>query len=689
MTTVTDLALTGTAAQFGRGLVQDITAQLLQSFADCLERQLVTQPANASSAVAAAEPTEPRPVSGLALGATAMRNMIGRLQAPYGGPVGVVLLPLPLARDARDRRLERERLHLLGAPRRWDLPLHLDRQRGRSGAEGPGPAAADAPMALSPSRYDAIVIGAGHNGLVTAAYLARAGLRVLVLERRDVVGGACVTEETFPGFKVSTAAYVNSLFHTAIVRDLNLAAYGYEVLARDPSSFTPFPDGRSLLMGPDADLTRREIAKFSVRDAERYPRYEAMLERVAAVVEPTLTRAPPDLLKPRLGDLRTLLALRRAFRRLGDAAGEAVEILVGAARPILDRWFESDELKGTLATDAIIGAMAVPRCRAPRTCCSTTSWVSGGKRGVWAYVRGGMGGLTQALAAVARDLGAEIRCDAEVERILVRDGRAVGVALATGDEFHAPIVASNADTRVTFLRLLERSALPDVRGGRRADQLCQRLAEDQRRTGRAAELPGAAGHRAGASTSRHDPHLSGPGLHRARVRRREVRPPLRGARAGVHIPSAVDETVAPPGRHLMSMFVQYAPYELRDGSWDDLGEAFADRCFDLLDEYAPNFKRAVLARQVLTPLDLERVFNLTGGNIFQGAMTPGQLFAFRPVPGHALSDAPQRPVPVRRRRSSRRRCDGHARPQRRPRDPGSAPPARLGMTQPDSARLST
>jgi phytoene dehydrogenase-like protein len=497
-------------------------------------------------------------------------------------------------------------------------------------------------MALSPSRYDAIVIGAGHNGLVTACYLARAGLRVLVLERRDVVGGACVTEETFPGFKVSTAAYVNSLFHTAIVRDLKLAAYGYEVLARDPSSFTPFPDGRSLTMGPDADMTRQEIAKFSVRDAERYPQYEAMLERVAAVVEPTLTMAPPDLLRPHLSDLRTLLSLGRSFRRLGDGAGEAVEILTGAARPILDRWFESEELKGTLATDAIIGAMASPSM--PGTAYVLFHHVmgeSGGKRGVWGYVRGGMGGLTQALAAVARDLRADIRCDAEVARILVQDGRAVGVALESGDELYAPIVASNADARVTFLRLLDRSALPEAfvadveRISYASASLKINVALAELPSFRV--VPGTAPgpqHRGTIHICPDQDYIERAFDH-AKYGRPSAEPVLECT-----IPSVVDPTVAPPGRHLMSMFVQYAPYELRDGSWDDQREAFADRCFDVVNEYAPNFKDAVLDRQVLTPLDLERVFNLTGGNIFQGAMTPGQLFAFRPVPGYAGYETP-------------------------------------------------
>jgi phytoene dehydrogenase-like protein len=499
-------------------------------------------------------------------------------------------------------------------------------------------------VALSPSGYDAIVVGAGHNGLVTACYLARGGLSVLVLERRHVVGGACVTEETFPGFKVSTAAYVNSLFHTAIVRDLKLANYGYEVLPRDPSSFTPFPDGRSLLMGPDAELTHREIAKFSPRDAERYPQYEAMLERVAAIVEPTLTMAPPDVVRPRLGDVRTLLSLGRSFRRLGEGAGEAVEILTGAARPILERWFESEELKATLATDAIIGAMASPSM--PGTAYVLFHHVmgeAGGKRGVWGYMRGGMGGVSQALAAAARDLGVEIRCEAEVARILVRDGRAVGVALANGAELSAPIVASNADARVTFLDLVDRAELPaafvaDVERISYASaslKINVALAELPSFSARPGTEPGPQ-HRGTIHICPDQDYIER-AFDDAKYGRPSAEPVLECT-----IPSVVDPTVAPPGQHLMSMFVQYAPYDLRDGSWDDRREEFADRCFDLLDGYAPNFKRSVIDRQVLTPLDLERVFNLTGGNIFQGAMTPGQLFAFRPVPGHARYETPLR-----------------------------------------------
>src|SRR6516225_8126225 len=282
--------------------------------------------------------------------------------------------------------------------------------------------------------YDVIVIGAGHNGLVTACYLARAGWKVLVLERRYIVGGACVTEEVFPGFKVSTAAYVNSLFRPEIVRDLKLHEYGFEAIERNPASFSPFLDGRYLMLGAGIERDAAEIAKFSQRDAENYPRYEAMLERVASVVEPTLTQIPPNLVHPSLGQLLEAGKMGRALQRLGPGMGEAIEVLTGAARPILDRWFESEEVKGTIATDAIIGAFMAPSM--PGTAYVLFHHVMGetnGKRGVWSYVRGGMGALTQALAAAAKGLGVEIRTDAEVKRILTRRGRVTGVALVNGD----------------------------------------------------------------------------------------------------------------------------------------------------------------------------------------------------------------------------------------------------------------
>ncbi|MGB8627662.1 MAG: NAD(P)/FAD-dependent oxidoreductase, partial [Candidatus Cybelea sp.] len=264
------------------------------------------------------------------------------------------------------------------------------------------------------TQYDAIVVGGGHNALVTACYLAKAGWKVLVLERRYVVGGACVTEEVFPGFKVSTAAYVNSLFRPEIIRDLRLAEYGFEAIERNPASFSPFLDGRYLMLGAGMAKDIEEIAKFSAHDAANYPRYEAMLERVASVVEPTLTQVPPNLIRPTLTQLFEAGKMGRALQRLGPSMGEAIEVLTGAARPILDRWFESEELKGTIATDAIIGAFMAPSM--PGTAYVLFHHVMGetnGKRGVWSYVRGGMGGLTQALAAAARALGVEIKTEAE------------------------------------------------------------------------------------------------------------------------------------------------------------------------------------------------------------------------------------------------------------------------------------
>ncbi len=485
--------------------------------------------------------------------------------------------------------------------------------------------------------YDAIIIGGGHNGLVAACYLARAKWKVLVLERRYVVGGACVTEETFPGFKVSTAAYVNSLFRPEIIRELRLADYGFASVERDPSSFSPFMDGRHLFLGPDSRMNLNEISKFSKRDAENYPQYEKMLARVAAVIEPTLTMTPPNVMRPGLGGSWKLLKLARSFQRLGPAMAEAVEILTGPARPLLDRWFEAEELKATLATDAIIGAFAAPSM--PGTAYVLFHHVMGetnGKKGVWSYVRGGMGGLTGAIAKAAKDLGVEIRTEAEVAKILVHENKVKGVALANGDEFYAPKVASNLDPHMTFERLLDSNLLPpDYReavGRIRYDSASLKINIALSELPNFTALPGTQAGPQHRGTVHLCPHQDF--IERAYDDAKYGRP-SKDPILECTIPSSVDPTVAPPGKHLMSMFIQYAPYKLKEGTWDEHREKFADRCFDLLNQYAPNFKKSVIARQVLTPVDLENTFNLTSGNIFQGAMNLNQLFTFRPVVGWA------------------------------------------------------
>lgn len=492
-------------------------------------------------------------------------------------------------------------------------------------------------------RYDAIVIGGGHNGLVTACYLARAKWKVLVLERRYVVGGACVTEETFPGFKVSTAAYVNSLFRPEIVRDLNLGDYGFDPIERNPASFSPFLDGRYLMLGTGSARDVEEIAKFSRRDADNYPKYEAMLERVAAVVEPTLTQIPPNLVHPNLGALLEAGQMGRRLQRLGPAMGEAIEVLTGAARPILDRWFESEELKGTIATDAIIGAFMTPSM--PGSAYVLFHHVMGetnGKRGVWSYVRGGMGGLTQALASAARDLGVEIRTQAEVAKILTRDGRVSGVALADGSEYEAKKVASGVDCHLTFEKLLDSSELPPefmdaVARISYASASCKVNVALERLPSFTA-LPG------------HEPGPQHFGTVHLCPDQDFIERAYDDAKYGSFskepvvectMPSSLDPSVAPTGKHLMSMFTQYAPYRLNGGEWTDaLRNEYADRCFEVVERYAPGFKDSVIDRQILTPVDLEATFGLTGGSIFQGAMPLHQLFAFRPVPGYASYTTP-------------------------------------------------
>ena len=321
--------------------------------------------------------------------------------------------------------------------------------------------------------YDAIVIGGGHNGLVTAAYLAKAGKSVCVLERRHVLGGCTVTEELWPGYKVSTAAYVVSLLLPEIMRELQLKHHGLAILPRRPSSFTPLLDGRSLTLGPDLAECQREIAKFSGPDAEAYPHYNQLLEDVAQVLEPVLCQAAPDPLplpkawrkigvSKRARDAHSLWTLYRTLGQLGDRLPEAIELLLGAARPLLERWFEAEVLRATLATDAIIGAFA--SISSPGTAYVLLHHVmgtAGGARGVWGYVRGGMGGLADALAGACRQLNVEIRREASVCKILISRGRVQGVGLVDGSQLDAPVVASSIDANLTFQRLLDADQLPE------------------------------------------------------------------------------------------------------------------------------------------------------------------------------------------------------------------------------------
>src|SRR6185312_11148224 len=485
--------------------------------------------------------------------------------------------------------------------------------------------------------FDLIVIGGGHNGLVTAAYVAGTGADVLVLERRGVLGGACVTEEVWPGYKVSTAAYVNSLLRPEIIRDLELKRHGFQMLPRNPSSFTPFPDGRSLLLGPDKALTHREVSKFSAKDADALPKYEAMLERVADFLEPTLVQTPPNPWSLRPGNLIQLAKLGLAFLKLGPEGQKAVEILTGAATPILDRWFESEQLKVTLATDAIIGAMASPSM--PGTAYVLFHHVMGecdGARGVWGYVRGGMGGISSAIAAAAREKGAEIRTSAEVARILTRDGAATGVMLEDGTELSATRVASGVDAHVTFLGLLDPSQLPPefVADVRAIDYASASLKINLALSAvpNFTALPGAQPGPQHRGTIHLCPTLDYiEEAYDDAKHGRAARNPIVEAT----IPSVLDDTVAPKGMHLMSMFTQYFPYDVREGSVDYWKERYADRCIEIMDQYAPGFKQSVVHRQVLSPRDLEARFGLTGGNIMQGAMSLSSLSFMRPVAGYA------------------------------------------------------
>ena len=525
---------------------------------------------------------------------------------------------------------------------------------------------------MKPSaHFDAVIIGGGHNGLVCAAYLAKAGHKVCVLERRHVLGGCATTEALWPGYKVSTAAYVISLFLPQIIRELKLNEYGLKVLPRSPSSFTPLPDGRSLLMGADPELCRREISKFSANDAEAYSKYNAFLERVAAVLEPVLSQAAPDPLPlpeewrnigfgKRIRDGKKMWSLYRALGELGADLPAAVELLTGAARPILDRWFESDVLKATLATDAIIGAfLSISSPGSAYVLLHHVMGEAGGARGVWGFVQGGMGGLSNSLGKACTDLGVVIRREAPVRDIVTSAGRAVGVRLEDGSHIDSKVVASSVDAHLTFEKLLTPQELPEyfreavakIDYSSASAKINLALKEPPRFTCMN-DRPGVIG------PHHHGTMHIGPTLEYlerayddAKYGQPSERPILE-----ITMPTSVDRTIAPPGKHILSMFVQYAPYKLANDNWDDIKESFADRCIEALAEYAPNVPGAIEHRQILSPLDLERTFGITGGNIMQGEIEPSSTLLLPPRRRLGRSShTNQRVVPMWRGEPSRRR----------------------------------
>jgi len=486
--------------------------------------------------------------------------------------------------------------------------------------------------------YDVVIIGGGHNGLVCACYLAGAGLKVRVLERRAVVGGAAITEEFAPGFRNSAAAYTVSLLNPRIIRELRLASHGLKIVERPFANFLPLPDGGAFRLGPTLKDTQRELARFSRRDAGRLPDYYRMIEAATDVLRERLLETPPNL-GGGWRDWMRALKLGAGLARLPRAAQRDLwELMTRSAGELLDGWFESDPIKAVFGFDAQVGHFASPYAAGSAyVLLHHALGEVNGKRGTWGHALGGMGAITQALAAEARARGAEISTGAEVAAVRVKNDRVTGIALADGAEIEARAVAAGINPKLLYLRLVEPGALePEFRG--RIERW--RCASGSFRMNVA--LAGLPDFSCAPGKQVQPHHRSGiiiaPSLaymerafFDARTRGFSRQPIIE-----MCIPSSVDPGLAPAGMHVASLFCQhFDPVLPRGRSWDDEREAAADAIVATVDRYAPNFSASILARKILSPLDLERDFGLTGGDIFHGALTLDQLFSARPVPGYA------------------------------------------------------
>lgn len=498
-------------------------------------------------------------------------------------------------------------------------------------------------------KYGAVVIGAGHNGMICAAYLAKAGRSVLVLERRHLVGGATVTEEIYPGFKYSVCSYVVSLFRPEIISDLNLPAHGYELLPLD-GTLSPLLSGDYLMRWHDAGDTRHELMRHSPKDAEAYDRFGQLMYHLAMAVRPMLSTPSPSPTSLSPKNLNHLRRIAADFGKKEEYLFDLAKLMTMSSADFVEQYFETPVLQGTLSASGVIGTFMGPR--SPGSAYVMLHHYMGeidGQFRAWGFPRGGMGGLAEALAGAARSFGAEIRTEAPIEQILVKNGEAHGVVIEGGEEIEASLVVSSVDPRLTFRKLVEPEHLEDdflqhidrfkFRGSSgkvnlSLDALPEfSCLESIRQRGEPTHP-----YLAGAMSISPSIDYVERAYDDAKYGRFSRRPYL-----DIIIPSMIDPSMAPPGKHVMSIFVQYAPYDLADGAtWPNEREAFGDAVIDTLSEYVPNLKDILLHRQVISPWDLEQTFGLTEGNIFHGELSLDQLFFLRPTPGTAGYSTPVR-----------------------------------------------